>query len=75
MRKIIGAALLLLSFTACASRTEYGSCVGINDKKNPKLEYKCSERNLILSILFAETFVVPVVVVFDELECPVGPAQ
>ena len=64
--------LILISFFGCTKETQYGSCVGINDEKNPALIYKYSEDNIIISAIFIETVVVPVIVIFNELQCPVG---
>lgn len=61
--------------TACTSSTEYGDCIGINDTQSPKLRYRTSTGNIVLAVIFLETIIVPIVVVADELSCPVGPRE
>lgn len=67
--------LALALVSGCVSRTEYGSCVGIYQKRNPKLEYKLSARNLAVGIIFFELIAPPIVVAVDETYCPIGPAE
>lgn len=71
MRKLI-LVLLALSLSGCASRTEFGECVGINDEPLPNLQYRYSTRNIVLGTIFIETLFVPLIVVFNEIKCPVG---
>jgi hypothetical protein len=68
-------AILLLALAGCESRTDYGTCVGLGDKQNPKLEYKVSARNLVVGIIFFEMIVPPVIVAVNETYCPIGPAE
>ncbi len=56
----------------CTQRTEYGACVGINDAQDPALTYKVSVWNAFLGIFLVETIIVPLVVVIDDLYCPVN---
>ena len=70
--KFVIASLLALSLVGCAGRTEYGECIGIDGKENPKYEYNYSVRNVVIGTIFAETLVVPLVVLFSELKCPIG---
>jgi len=73
MMKYLAAILVACSLVSgCRSETEYGKCVGIDDKQDPKLEYKLSVRNTVLGIFFVETVIVPVLVLVDETYCPVG---
>ena len=72
MTKLILASILALSLTACTTRTSYGECVGLISDKKPNLEYKLSIWNTVLAIIFSETIVVPVVVLADNIQCPVG---
>lgn len=58
--------------TACTTKTQYGSCVGLNGGEDPKLEYKYSAWNLGMGIGFFGLIIPPIVVVLDELKCPVG---
>ena len=71
MKKIILAIALLL-LTGCERHTEYGSCVGINDPKDPTKVYRYSAWNVTLGLIFIETAIVPLVIIFDDLECPVS---
>lgn len=75
--KRLSVALILLASTlsGCASRTDYGQCVGLGDKQNPNLYYKVSARNLVVGIVFIELIVPPIIVATDEFYCPVGPAD
>lgn len=70
--KYLSLLLVLLLTVGCTSSTEFGKCVGVNDRKDSTLEYKYNTKNIILSLLFLETLVVPLVVVFDEIQCPQG---
>lgn len=72
MKNTILITLVGLILAGCESSTQFGNCVGISDKQNPKLEYKVSARNLIVGILFAEVIVPPIIVVTNETYCPVG---
>jgi hypothetical protein len=69
-RLLLLAAALLLG--GCQSRTDYGACVGLGDKQDPKLHYKASVRNIVLGIVFVEVIVPPVYGAVDEFYCPVG---
>ena len=73
--KLITSLLLVLALTGCASRTEFGDCVGINDKQDPRLVYKLSIRNLIVGVVFFQMIAPPIYVVVDQLYCPVGVAK
>lgn len=71
MRNMILICIALMTFS-CASKTEFGNCVGINDTKDSKLNYEYSVRNIAVGIIFLEMIVPPLVVVFNKLECPVS---
>ena len=73
VKKIIATAACLL-LTACQTRTDYGKCVGLGEKQNPKLEYQLSTRNIVWGIIGIELVVPPVVVVTQEIFCPIGEA-
>lgn len=62
---------LALAVSGCTTRTSGGECIGIADEKVPGVKYKLDGWNLFLAVVFSETIVVPVVVVADELMCPV----
>ena len=66
------ALLLVLLLVGCKSKTEYGPCVGINEVKDSTLVYEYSARNIVVGIIFAELIVPPIVVVLNELQCPVN---
>lgn len=71
MKKLITFFLAIAFLSSCTSSTKYGECVGINDAKNPKLIYRYDTTNIVLAIVFWETLFVPLVVVLNELQCPV----
>lgn len=64
--------MLAVALAGCTSQTEYGRCIGVMQDKNPKLEYELSIWNTAMAIIFSETIVVPVVVVANQYQCPVG---
>jgi hypothetical protein len=72
MKKILAIATLMAMLTGCTSSTQYGSCIGVADDKEPHLQYKLSVWNTFLAIIFSETIVVPIVVLANETYCPVG---
>jgi hypothetical protein len=72
--KVLAVASVLM-LAACTTRTDYGSCVGIGEKQNPKLHYKASAWNITMSVLFVELIAPPVVVALNETYCPVGPTE
>lgn len=72
MKKLLLTLMLAMCLTGCARSTQYGECVGINDKKQPDLVYKYSVRNIVISAIFVETLFVPIVTILTQLECPVG---
>lgn len=47
-------------------------CVGINQPKDTLFNYEYSTRNIVLGVLFVEIIVPPVMVVLNDLECPVS---
>jgi hypothetical protein len=64
--------ILLFSISACAERTSLGPCIGAFDERDPHLIYKPSGWNIAMAIIFIETIFVPIVVIFDETQCPIG---
>jgi len=64
--------LFLLFLSSCASQTQYGKCVGLDGDKDPKLIYKVSTRNALLSILTIETIITPILYIKDYIFCPIG---
>lgn len=72
MRTMIGILLAAL-LAGCTTSTEFGECVGIaDDDRDPGLVYKLSAWNIVLAVIFCETIVVPVIVIADEISCPVA---
>lgn len=75
MKRLICSIALLACLAGCESRTDYGPCVGIADKQNPKLHYKLSVTNVAVGVIFFEMVVPPIQVLANETFCPVGPAE
>lgn len=72
LKKIIPLLLATFLFTACTSSTKHGECIGALSTPDPTLRYEYDLGNIILAVIFSETIVVPLIVVFDDLKCPVG---
>lgn len=70
MKKLVLAMVLL--FTGCTSSTPHGQCVGINGVEDPKLRYEYNATNIVIGVIFMEMVVPPVIVVLNELKCPVA---
>ena len=75
MKAVCALLVATLLLAGCVSRTDYGPCVGLGEKQNPKLQYKLSARNLTVGIVFIELIAPPIVVATDETFCTTGPAQ
>lgn len=71
MNKLVSL-IMLLSLTACVGRTQYGECVGALGEKNPKYYYEYSGWNIAAAVLLGGSVLVPAIVVFDRLKCPVA---
>ena len=72
MKTLAIAVLLVAALSGCSNTTEYGNCVGVDDERDPSLNYKLSAWNIAMGIIFVETIIAPIVVAVDELYCPVG---
>lgn len=73
MKKAIAITLLAATLVGCTSSTEFGSCIGLFDDKDPKLTYKLSGWNAFLAVIGTSLFFVPtIIVVANETFCPVG---
>ena len=72
MKKLIAILIASVMLAGCTTHTEFGACVGIGEKQNPKLDYKVSATNLVIGIVFIEMIAPPVIVAVDEFYCPVG---
>lgn len=70
MKYLIIVGLLILS--SCTSKNQYGDCIGLNQKENPKLKYQYSAGNIAVAVVFAEMVAPPIIVLLNELKCPVG---
>jgi len=75
VRRILLVALLA-ALAGCESertmpngKTE--KCVGLNGGEKPNVKYEYSARNIIIGIAGAEVIAPPVVVLLNELKCPV----
>jgi len=56
----------------CTSKTEFGSCIGMADDKDPALIYAVSKWNLFMGILGIEIIIPPILVAVNQMYCPVG---
>jgi hypothetical protein len=72
MKKLFAMVLCIGMLAGCTSHTEYGQCVGLGEKQNPKLHYRVSGWNVAMGIIFVELIAPPIIVVTDETFCPVG---
>jgi hypothetical protein len=70
--KTVADLLFIILLCGCTTKTEYGSCIGIADEKDPHLVYKVSAWNVFLGILFVESIVPPIIVLSDATMCPVA---
>jgi len=70
--KTVLALFMMVSLMGCASRTEFGKCVGVMQDKDPTLTYEYSTRNIVVGTIFSGMVFPPVLVLLKELECPVG---
>ena len=70
--KTVLALFMMVSLMGCASRTEFGKCVGVMQDKDPTLIYDYSTRNIVVGTIFSGMVFPPVLVLLKELECPVG---
>jgi hypothetical protein len=68
----VSLAVLLLAAAGCDKATPLGPCVGLNGVERPELRYEYSAKNIILGIVFFEVVAPPVIVVLNELKCPVS---
>jgi len=64
----------LLTLVSCSSGNSLGKCVGLEAlDRDPNLVYEVSVRNALVSLIFIETLIVPVLyVVGDYIYCPVS---
>jgi uncharacterized protein YcfL len=73
MKKLLILVMTLILLSGCASRTEFGECIGVTkEDEKPDLVYKLSVRNVVLAAVFFQTLFTPIVVLVNETYCPVG---
>lgn len=73
MKKFIMLALLTVMLSACTEVTEFGDCIGIGSKtEDPELIYEYNALNIAVGVILAETVIVPIVVLLDQIKCPVA---
>jgi hypothetical protein len=72
MKKWIAAGIAATMLAGCTSRTPYGECVGVATPRSPHLEYRLNAWNVALGVIFFQTVFVPLVVLLDEMYCPVA---
>lgn len=63
--------LISVFLTGCTTSNDLGECIGVTDTPKPGLVYKVSYWNLFMAFIFSETIIVPLVVIFDSIKCPV----
>jgi hypothetical protein len=68
---IVAVFIAILLLSGCQTRTDYGRCIGLGEKQNPKLVYRASARNIVVGIVFIELIIPPVVVATEEIYCPI----
>ena len=66
------ALMTLILLASCTQTTKFGECVGINDTRQDNLVYKANSTNIVVGVIFSETVVVPLVVIFSDLYCPIS---
>ena len=67
--------LPVLSYVGYSLHTksnEYGECIGINEPEEINLNYEASKRNILISIIFIPSILVPSMIVANDLYCPTG---
>lgn len=72
MRKKLLGIILLATLAACESERPEGKCIGLNGKPKPGVEYEYSTGNIIVGVVFMEMIAPPIIVLLDELKCPVS---
>lgn len=68
MKKLLIAFLLL---SGCTTQTKGGLCIGAFDTKKSGIEYKTSEWNIAMGVIFFSFILPPIFVLADETLCPV----
>ena len=74
MKKFL-AVISLMAVCTCSGSNQYGKCVGIMEKENPKLEYNINIWNTFWSAIGFEWILPPVLWVTSYAKCPIGPAE
>ena len=72
MKKLLLLVFALMLTVGCTERTNFGECIGFDDNEELSLEYEISIKNAVISAIFVETIIVPIVWALDDAKCPVG---
>jgi hypothetical protein len=65
--------VIVVLLAGCTSNTEYGTCIGAFDEKDPKLTYKLSGWNAFMAVLGTSLLFIPtIMVVANNTFCPVA---
>jgi hypothetical protein len=75
VKRILALCVIVLLFTGCNERNQYGKCIGIGEDRDPKLSYKVDGWNFAMGIIFFELIIPPSIVLTDEFYCPSGVKQ
>ena len=70
MKKLTIVLALVALLSGCTSANQFGQCIGAFDEGTPGVKYKPSGWNIAMGIIFVETIVAPLVVIFDQTLCP-----
>lgn len=70
MRLIV--CLLVALSMGCTNYTQLGPCVGVDDEKDPALNYSVSTWNTMLAVFFSPSLIIPVYIVLENIQCPVS---
>ncbi len=72
MKRLLIVTTLILTCT-CASKTEFGDCIGINGNEKADLKYDYSIRNIVVGVIFSEMLLIPpILVLMNQTKCPVA---
>ena len=71
-KRLFGLALLVLLFSGCTESTEHGECIGLGQDKDPAFNYRVDKSNAFVALIFVETLIVPIVIIADNILCPVS---
>lgn len=76
MKNLVLVAMAALALGCNESKVIDGKevrCIGLERaNEDHKYVYRLDTKNVVLAVIFSETIVVPVIVVLDDLYCPVA---